>query len=82
MLKPELVLEWLCVAIRQVIVKVPAHAAFICRFICKLISHLIAVYAYIRFDFEQDCLIPCLCSLHDLVPDRFEQRSLAIADCR
>ena len=36
----------------------PAHAAFICCFICKLISHLIAVYAYMRFDFEQNCLIP------------------------
>ncbi len=33
-------------------------------------SHLIAVYAYVRFNLEQDCLIPCLCSLHDLVPYR------------
>ncbi len=51
-------------------------------FICKLISHLIAVYAYMRFDFERDRLISCLCSLHDLVPYRFEQRSVAIVDRR
>ena len=79
-LKPELVFVWLYVVIRQVKVKVPVHAALICCFICKLISHLIAVYAYMRFDFEQDCFIPCLCSLHDLVAYRFEQRSVAIVD--
>ncbi len=60
MLKPDFVFERLCVVIRQAMVKVPAHAAFICCFICKLISHLIAVYAYMRFYFEQDCLIPAL----------------------
>ncbi len=43
---------------------------------------IIAVYAYMRFDFKQDCLIPGLCSLHDLAPDRFEQRSVAVVDCR
>jgi len=56
---------------------VPAHVAFNCCLnlllespasFVVLISHLIAVYAYMRFNFEQDCLIPCLCSLHDLVP--------------
>ncbi len=82
MLIPEFVLEWLCVVIRQVKVKVHVHAAFICCFICKLVSHLITVYAYMRFDFEQDCLIPCMCSLHNLVPYRFEQRSVAIVDRR
>ncbi len=53
---------------RQVIVKVPAHAAFTCCFTCKLISHLIAMYAYVRFNLEQNCLIPCLRSLHDSCP--------------
>ena len=52
LLPPELVLEWLCVVIGQVKVKVPAHAAFICCFICKLmisclsaISCRVCVYA-------------------------------------
>ena len=49
MLKPEFMFEWLCVVIRHVIVKDPVHAAFICCFICKLISHPIAVYAYMRW---------------------------------
>jgi len=36
----------MCVVIREVMVKVHAHAACICCFICKLVSRLIAVYAY------------------------------------
>ena len=33
-----------------------------------LISHLVAVHAYMRLHFEQGCLIARLCSLHQLVP--------------
>jgi len=61
-------------------------------FICLLMQHssaasfaslsaINAVYASMRFDFEQGSLIPCLCSLHDLVRDRFEQRPVALV-CR
>ncbi len=49
------------------IVKVLAHAAFICCFICKLISHFIAMYAYMQFRSEQNCLDARLCLLLELV---------------
>jgi len=40
------------------------------------------VYAYMRFHFEQDCLIARLCSLQELVSDCFKQWSMAVVDCR
>ena len=44
--------------------------------------HLIAVYAYMRFYFEQGCLIARLCSLLELVSDRLKRWSMAVVDCR
>ena len=39
LLQPELVLEWLCVVIRHVIVKVPVHAAFMHAYAAGLPEH-------------------------------------------
>ena len=73
MLKPELVLEWLCVVIRQIIVKSACSCSI------HLLLHL-QVYqpSHCRVpicdltNFEQACFIPCLRSLHGFMPDRFE----------